>query len=121
MVRRVIVKEKLCFILGTFGAWIAGLFGGWNSAMTTLVLFMLADYLTGLIVAGVFKNSPKTPPAAGAVVKVVANCEYPMKNANWRIDPIVADITITRGTWGSAEVFTWGEAEQFTWGEVETV
>ena len=40
------------------------------------------------------------PPAAGAVVKVVANCEYPMKNANWRIDPIVADITITRGTEG---------------------
>ena len=67
------------------------------------------------------------PPAAGAVVKVVANCEYPMKNVNWRIDPIVADITITRGTegtggtWGSAEVFTWGEAEQSTWGEVETV
>ena len=40
------------------------------------------------------------PPAAGAVVKVVANCEYPMKNVNWRIDPIVADITITRGTEG---------------------
>lgn len=40
------------------------------------------------------------PPAAGAVVKLVANCEYPMKNANWRIDPIVADITITRGTEG---------------------
>ena len=60
VVRRVIMKEKLCFILGAFGAWIAGWFGGWNSAMTTLLLFMLADYLTGLIVAGVFKNSPKT-------------------------------------------------------------
>lgn len=58
------MKEKLCFSIGAFGAWIAGWFGGWNSAMTTLVLFMLADYLTGLIVAGVFKNSPKTPTGA---------------------------------------------------------
>jgi hypothetical protein len=41
-----------------------------------------------------------SPPAAGAVVKVVAACEYPMKNANWRIDPIVVDITLTRGTEG---------------------
>ena len=35
VVRKVIMKEKLCFILGTLGAWIAGLFGGWSSAMTT--------------------------------------------------------------------------------------
>jgi hypothetical protein len=41
-----------------------------------------------------------SPPAAGAVVKVVAACEYPMKNKNWRIDPIVVDITLTRGTEG---------------------
>ena len=58
------MKEKLCFIFGALGAWIAGLFGGWNSAMTTLLLFMVADYLTGLIVAGVFKNSPKTTTGA---------------------------------------------------------
>ena len=54
------MKEKLCFTLGALGAWIAGLFGGWNSAMTTLLLFMFADYITGLIVAAVFKRSPKT-------------------------------------------------------------
>ena len=58
------MKEKLCFVLGAVGAWIAGLFGGWNSAMTTLLLFMVADYLTGLIVAGVFIRSPKTPTGA---------------------------------------------------------
>lgn len=28
--------------------------------MTTLLIFMVLDYLTGLIVAGVFKKSPKT-------------------------------------------------------------
>ena len=40
------------------------MFGGWNSAMTTLLLFVVADYLTGLIVAGVFNRSPKTPTGA---------------------------------------------------------
>ena len=29
------MKEKLCFAIGALGAWIAGLFGGWSSAMTT--------------------------------------------------------------------------------------
>ena len=58
------MKEKLCFILGALGAWITGLFGGWNSAMTTLLFFMAAVYATGLIVAGVFKNSPKTATGA---------------------------------------------------------
>ena len=33
---------------------------GWNEAMTTLCIFMLTDYVTGLIVAGIFKNSTKT-------------------------------------------------------------
>ena len=41
------------------GAAIASLLGGWNGAMTTLVILMLIDYITGLIVAGVFHNSPK--------------------------------------------------------------
>lgn len=41
------------------GAAIASLFGGWNGAMTTLVILMLIDYITGIIVAGVFHNSPK--------------------------------------------------------------
>lgn len=41
------------------GAAIASLFGGWTGAMTTLVILMLIDYVTGVIVAGVFHNSPK--------------------------------------------------------------
>lgn len=35
-------------------------FGGWNSAITTLLCFMAIDYITGLIVAGVFHASKKT-------------------------------------------------------------
>ena len=41
------------------GSVIASLLGGWNGAMTTLVILMFIDYVTGIIVAGVFHNSPK--------------------------------------------------------------
>ena len=41
------------------GAAIASLFGGWPGAMTTLVILMFIDYVTGIIVAGVFHNSPR--------------------------------------------------------------
>ena len=41
------------------GAAIASLLGGWTGAMTTLVILMFVDYVTGIIVAGVFHNSPK--------------------------------------------------------------
>ena len=41
------------------GAAIASLLGGWTGAMTTLVILMFIDYATGIIVAGVFHNSPK--------------------------------------------------------------
>lgn len=46
--------------IGMIIAWIVEAFGGWDEAMTTLVICMLIDYITGLIVAGVFKKSKKT-------------------------------------------------------------
>ena len=46
------------------GAMVASLFGGWTCAMTTLVIFMLIDYVSGLIVAGVFHASPKSSGGA---------------------------------------------------------
>ena len=50
-----------CILSGVacVGAAIASLLGGWTGAMTTLVILMLIDYVTGIIVAGVFHNSPK--------------------------------------------------------------
>lgn len=54
------MKEYLATMAGVVGAAIAAAFGGWNSALTTLCILMLADYVTGLIVACVFHNSPKT-------------------------------------------------------------
>ena len=46
------------------GGLIASMFGGWDAALITLMIFMGIDYLTGLIMAGVFHNSEKTPNGA---------------------------------------------------------
>ena len=58
------MKEMICTTIGAVGSMVAGLFGGWDTGLTTLLLFMALDYVTGLIVAGVFKNSPKTTTGA---------------------------------------------------------
>lgn len=50
--------------IGVFGAYVASFFGGWSASLTTLLIFMAFDYITGLIVAGVFHNSPKTESGA---------------------------------------------------------
>ena len=50
--------------IGVVGGIISTLFGGWDSSLTTLVIFMAIDYITGLIVAGVFKKSEKTETGA---------------------------------------------------------
>ena len=54
------VKEAILAVIGVIGGAVASLFGGWSAAMTTLVIFMAVDYVTGLIVAGVFQNSGKS-------------------------------------------------------------
>lgn len=57
-------KVWLLGLLGAIGAFISSVYGGWDSAMTTLVIFMAIDYITGLIVAGVFKKSGKSQSGA---------------------------------------------------------
>ena len=58
------MKMKLLTFIGVAGSWIASLFGGWDAALVTLLIFMGIDYVTGLIVAGVFKASEKTENGA---------------------------------------------------------
>jgi len=58
------LKDLFVAVIGAIGAFIARLFGGWDAAMTTLVIFMGIDYLMGLIVAGVFKRSGKSENGA---------------------------------------------------------
>lgn len=54
------MKQAICTALGVAGSAIAAAFGGWSAGLTTLVIFMTIDYISGLIVAGVFHKSPKT-------------------------------------------------------------
>ena len=54
------MKSRFVAMIGAIGGFIASLFGGWDAVLSTLVLFMAVDYITGLIVAGVFHNSEKT-------------------------------------------------------------
>lgn len=58
------MKGYFMTTIGIIGSFIASLFGGWDAALTTLVIFMGIDYVTGLIVAGVFHNSGKTESGA---------------------------------------------------------
>lgn len=58
------MKEGICTAIGLAGSFIAALFGGWDAALVTLVIFMAVDYFTGLVVAGVFHNSEKTDNGA---------------------------------------------------------
>ena len=58
------MKDTICTVIGLIGGTIAALFGGWDTALQTLVIFMAIDYITGLVVAGVFHASPKSRTGA---------------------------------------------------------
>ena len=58
------LKGIVSTLTGIIGSAFASLFGGWSTGLTTLLIFMCIDYITGLIVAGVFKKSPKTANGA---------------------------------------------------------
>lgn len=56
------VKFKDVFggIAGVFGAFLSQYLGGYDMLLSTLLLFMVFDYVTGLYIAGVLHKSPKT-------------------------------------------------------------
>jgi toxin secretion/phage lysis holin len=54
------MKQGVCSIIGLGGAAITTIFGGWDSGLITLVMFMAFDYISGMVVAGVFHASNKT-------------------------------------------------------------
>lgn len=58
------MKSGICTVIGIVGSFIAAMFGGWDQALVTLVIFMTIDYISGLLVAGVFHNSKKTKTGA---------------------------------------------------------
>ena len=58
------MKERLCTVIGAAGGVISTMLGGWDTGLQTLIIFMAIDYITGLIVAGVFHKSRKTDTGA---------------------------------------------------------
>ena len=54
------MKELFYSTIAVLGAAIASLFGGWSTSMTTLLVFMGLDLVTGWMLAGIFHASTKT-------------------------------------------------------------
>lgn len=54
------MKRIVCTTIGAVGSGIAALFGGWDTGLVSLLIFMALDYVSGLVVAGVFHRSNKT-------------------------------------------------------------
>ena len=55
------MKEHLSAAVGVAAGVLSWLAGGFDTPILALVVCMGVDYVTGLIVAGVFHSSPKTP------------------------------------------------------------
>ncbi|MCI8600759.1 MAG: phage holin family protein [Oscillospiraceae bacterium] len=49
-------RLAVCSFVGAAGGIIANLFGGWSSDLTTLVIFMAVDFLTGLLTAALSRS-----------------------------------------------------------------
>ena len=45
------MKNYLSLIVGTISTFIANIYGGWSNALTTLVIFMIIDYVSAIIQA----------------------------------------------------------------------
>lgn len=50
------MKGSICTAAGMIGSGIAALFGGWDSALVTLIIFMAVDFATGMIVGAMGKS-----------------------------------------------------------------
>ena len=59
------MKYKIFTVIALLGSTVAELFGGWDTALKTLLIFMVLDWLTGgIILPAVFRKSPRSPNGA---------------------------------------------------------
>lgn len=54
------MRDSISFVVGLAAGMLSWLVGGLDTPILALMICMGVDYLTGLIVAGVFHSSPKT-------------------------------------------------------------
>lgn len=81
---------------GVIGGMISQAFGGWDAALITLLLFMAVDYLSGLIVAGVFQASDKS--ASGSLSSIACWQGLLKKGMTLIIVLVAARLDIVLGT-----------------------
>lgn len=55
-----VIKNGILAGLAMFGSFAANALGGWDAAMQVLVALMVADYVTGILVAAVWHKSAKS-------------------------------------------------------------
>ena len=58
------IKNGALAAVAAVGAFIANALGGWDALLKVLVVMMAADYITGLVVAGLFRRSNKSESGA---------------------------------------------------------
>lgn len=58
------MKNLVLGVVGALGSAFCYLFGGWDTSIQTLFIFMVIDYFSGLAVAGIFHKSKKTENGA---------------------------------------------------------
>ena len=58
------LKDAVLAAVAMFGSALSAALGGWDAALQTLVICMALDYLSGIVVAGVFKRSDKSGDGA---------------------------------------------------------
>ena len=58
------IKDGVLAVLAVAGSVLANALGGWDGALKVLVIMMVADYVTGLLVAALWHKSPKSDSGA---------------------------------------------------------
>ena len=58
------MKSLILGCFGAIGSAVAYALGGWDASVITLLIFMGIDFITGLIVGGIFHKSNKTKSGA---------------------------------------------------------
>ena len=64
MNKTMIIKDTILASLSVAGSFAVQALGGWDSALQTLIILMAIDYLSGLLIAGVWQKSSKSKTGA---------------------------------------------------------
>lgn len=58
------IKTYVCTFIGIVGSMITTIFGGWDNAIVTLLIFMCVDFVLGMLNALIFHKSKKSKTGA---------------------------------------------------------